>query len=71
MEQKPDEKQTQVDEKTIVSKKKYTRLQKFYEQHPHGREKLNLGQKLADIITVFGGSWIFIIAFMIFMGIWI
>ena len=60
-----------VPEKTIVDKKKYTRLKEFYEQHPHGREKLTLGQKLADIITTFGGSWAFIFFFMVFLFVWI
>lgn len=65
------EKMPPVDEKTIVSRKQFIRFKKFYEQHPHGREKLTLGQKAADLISEFGGSWIFIISFMLFIGIWI
>ena len=60
-----------VDEKTIVSRKQFTRFKEFYEQHPHGREKLTFGQKASDVISEFGGSWFFIILFMIFIGIWI
>ncbi|PKP26529.1 MAG: hypothetical protein CVU03_03055 [Bacteroidetes bacterium HGW-Bacteroidetes-2] len=33
--------------------------------------KLNLGQKLADKIAVFGGSWTFIIVFFSFILVWI
>ena len=33
--------------------------------------KLTLGQKLADKIATFGGSWIFIIAFFSFIIVWI
>ena len=60
-----------VDEKSIVSKKQFMRFKEFYEQHPHGREKLTLGQKASDTISEFGGSWIFIILFMIFIGVWV
>ena len=62
---------SKIDEKTIVSKKKFNRFKKFYEQHPHGREKLSLGQKAADLISEFGGSWMFIILFMIFIFAWV
>ncbi|MFH1240589.1 MAG: DUF1003 domain-containing protein [Candidatus Diapherotrites archaeon] len=60
-----------VEEKTIVNKKKLLKLEEFYEEHPHGREKLTLGQKAADVISGFGGSWIFIILFLIFISVWI
>lgn len=33
--------------------------------------KLSFGQKLADKVADFGGSWTFIISFMIFISIWI
>jgi len=33
--------------------------------------KLRFGQKLADKVADFGGSWTFIISFMIFISIWI
>lgn len=35
------------------------------------REKATLGQKLADWITKWAGSWTFIILFFIFLAVWI
>jgi uncharacterized membrane protein len=35
------------------------------------RQKETFGNKLADLIAKFGGSWYFIIFFVLFMGIWI
>lgn len=34
-------------------------------------ETRNLGQKIADKVADFGGSWTFIISFMVFIGFWI
>lgn len=34
-------------------------------------ETRNFGQKIADKVADFGGSWTFIISFMLFIGIWI
>jgi len=34
-------------------------------------EELTTGQKLADIVATFGGSWKFIVTFMTFMTVWI
>ena len=34
-------------------------------------EKLNLGQRTADKIADFGGSWTFIISFGVILGVWI
>lgn len=34
-------------------------------------ETLTFGEKMADKIALFGGSWKFIISFMVFFGIWI
>ncbi len=34
-------------------------------------ENLTFGEKMADKIALFGGSWKFIIAFMTFFGVWI
>ena len=39
--------------------------------HPHLREELTYGQKAADAIAKFGGSWGFIIGFLMILGIWI
>lgn len=36
-----------------------------------GKEALSLSQRLADRVAVFGGSWVFIIAFLAFMFLWI
>lgn len=36
-----------------------------------GEEKLTFGQKLADAVATFGGSWSFIASFGVFMLIWI
>ena len=35
------------------------------------KQKLTLGQKIADKVTTFGGSWTFIISFLSFLIIWI
>ncbi|MBU1132098.1 DUF1003 domain-containing protein [Patescibacteria group bacterium] len=35
------------------------------------REKLTVGQKAADVITTFGGSWKFIIIVLSYIGLWI
>ena len=32
---------------------------------------LTLGQRLADKVATFGGSWSFIVTFLLFMGVWI
>lgn len=37
---------------------------------PEIDEKLTFGQKIADKIAAFGGSWTFIISFLFFIGIW-
>ena len=34
------------------------------------KKKLTIGQKLSDQITHFGGSWVFIIIFLLFLLIW-
>ncbi len=39
--------------------------------HSGGKKKLTIGQKAADLITNFGGSWIFIIIFFLFLILWI
>jgi len=40
------------------------------EQHPILRAPRTFGQKAADWITKWAGSWTFIILFFIFLGIW-
>jgi uncharacterized membrane protein len=41
-----------------------------HEHHPIFRQDLNLGQKAADKIAKFGGSWTFIITFFTLLIIW-
>ncbi len=41
-----------------------------HKHHPVFREELTLGQRAADVITTFGGSWTFIIIFFSFLLIW-
>ena len=43
----------------------------IHETHPVFRQKLTFGQKAADAITHFGGSWIFIGIFLLIMIVWI
>ncbi len=37
----------------------------------HDKRKLTLGQRTADALTKWGGSWFFIIGFLIFLILWI
>lgn len=39
--------------------------------HPIFKQKLTFGQKAADKLTVFCGSWTFIILLFIYIGLWI
>ena len=41
-----------------------------HEHHPVFRQELNIGQKAADKIATFGGSWTFIITFFVLLIIW-
>ena len=50
-----------VGEEELLSKKLYE----------HEEENISLGGKLADKVASFGGSWRFIIAFFLFMALWI
>jgi uncharacterized membrane protein len=52
----------------MVKKKEENHLNK--EHHPMFRQDLTLGQKAADVIAKFGGSWTFIIIFFSFLLIW-
>ena len=38
--------------------------------HPYDHSKLTFGQKMADLITKWAGSWHFIIAFLAFLMLW-
>ena len=42
-----------------------------YERHPIFRQHLTRGQKAADKISTFGGSWTFLAVFFIFLAFWI
>jgi uncharacterized membrane protein len=39
-------------------------------EHPIFKQKLTIGQKAADFIARFGGSWTFIIIFFFFLFVW-
>lgn len=41
------------------------------DMEPHLDQKLSLGDRLADSIASFGGSWKFLISFSIFMAFWL
>jgi uncharacterized membrane protein len=41
------------------------------ENHPFFRQELTRGQKAADVISKFGGSWTFIIIFFAFLTVWV
>lgn len=62
---------SQEEDKVTVSKKTFEKLKEFHEQHQHVKEKLTLGQKVADIATGFCGSWTFIIIFTLVMIFWV
>ena len=40
-------------------------------EHPAFRQKLTLGQRAADGIAQFGGSWMFLFVFALFIVVWI
>jgi len=58
-----------VDDVEDVTKEIFIKLQKII--HPHKKKRLTLGQKSADFITKWAGSWFFILGFFVFLGIWI
>jgi uncharacterized membrane protein len=43
---------------------------KTKDSHPVEKQKLTLGQRAADTVTLLVGSWIFIILLFIFMAVW-
>ena len=51
-------------------KKKVVTKKKLKPQHPVFKTKLTLGQRAADIITNFCGSWTFIILVLVFIAAW-
>jgi len=53
---------------SMVKKREENHLKS--EHHPIFRQKLTLGQKAADKISSFGGSWYFIVIFFIFLFSW-
>lgn len=52
-----------------MTKEIFQKLEKII--HPKKKKKLTLGQKAADFLTKWAGSWIFIFGFFIFLGLWI
>ena len=40
------------------------------DRHPVLKQKLNIGQKASDIVTLVVGSWIFIIGVFVMLAIW-
>jgi len=46
-------------------------MQKEVNKHPVLKAELTFGQKAADKVTNFAGSWVFIIGFLIFLVMWI
>lgn len=58
-------KTTKTTNRNYLDSKQITHINKL------GKKPLTLGQKTADAITSFGGSWIFIILFFVFLLVWI
>lgn len=54
--------------KTNKSSKKNNKHKKKKNGFP--KQRLTTGQKLSDKLTLFAGSWTFIIIFFVFLGIW-
>ena len=40
-------------------------------KHPVEKQKLTFGQKASDVVTLFVGSWVFIIGIFVFLAVWI
>ena len=49
----------------------FDKLLHRHESHPVLRQKLNFGQKAADGLTKFAGSWAFILFMLAFIAVWI
>ncbi|MBU0894144.1 MAG: DUF1003 domain-containing protein [Nanoarchaeota archaeon] len=56
--------------KEVKIKKEIVKRPKFQINHPLFKLKKDVGQRAADWITKWAGSWIFIISFLIFIFIW-
>jgi len=52
-----------------ITKEVFQKLQKIIS--PKKKKKLTLGQKAADFLTKWAGSWTFILGFFLFLGLWI
>ena len=62
----------QAQKRVLASKKKVVKKhKKNNHHHPIFTEQLTYGQRAADTISKFGGSWTFIIGFLIFIIFWI
>lgn len=59
---------SKMESKVLDSLKEKTLLTDKLEDEP---QSLTFGQKIADKVATFGGSWTFIISFMVFLGLWI
>ncbi len=46
-------------------------LHKKIDKHPIFKEKLTLGQRASDKLTLYAGSWIFIFVFLAVLGLWL
>lgn len=55
----------------VVAKSLTDKPVSSYEDEDESNKKYNLGQRVADKVAEFGGSWTFIISFVIFLVIWI
>jgi uncharacterized membrane protein len=60
---------TSLEQEVLQSLKEHEFLAKNVEEE--FEEKWSLGEKLADLIAVFGGSWTFLICFAAFLFLWI
>jgi uncharacterized membrane protein len=54
----------------MVKKRGHGNNHKKNNKHPLFKERLSIGQKAADKLSTFGGSWTFIIIFGVFILIW-
>jgi len=55
----------------MLTKKKEKHLQDIVINNPLSKKGLTFGQKAADSLTKWAGSWIFISLFLIFLVLWI
>lgn len=62
---------TKLDEEVVVSLHKHEVLSERPLSETEEEKQLTFGQRLADKIADFGGSWTFIILFCAFLGLWI